>query len=427
MLGLTVLALATACAGTSTRQVSVEAETTVTAESTTTTTEAPDCASTLPTSAQASQLLMVMVDDPHHAAEALAAGEVGGFGLKGNQRSDVDEAISEVTADTPLPATVAVDEEGGPVQRLRYSAGRIPSASETADGSVEEAASTMAEHASRMADIGVTMNFAPVADLENEAVLSGRTYSDDPDTVAMYASAVGEATAGAGITPVVKHWPGIGGADTDPHEELPVLDDVAQLRAHDMRAFDAVIEAAPVAVMVAHAEVPGLTAPGEPVSLSRDAITGELRGSSGFDGVVITDSLGMGAIVNQQTQADAAVAAIAAGADIALLSGADVVADAHQRVITAIEDGEIPGDQVEQSVRRVLAMKGIEGECFDAISAYAAIDRTRAEQDATSGEATEDGTDDTTGSDDPADSSGEGITDSGINDPTSDTGSGTGD
>ena len=218
MLGLTVLALATACAGTSTRQVSVEAETTVTAESTTTTTEAPDCASTLPTSAQASQLLMVMVDDPHHAAEALAAGEVGGFGLKGNQRSDVDEAISEVTADTPLPATVAVDEEGGPVQRLRYSAGRIPSASETADGSVEEAASTMAEHASRMADIGVTMNFAPVADLENEAVLSGRTYSDDPDTVAMYASAVAEATAGAGITPVVKHWPGIGGADTDPHE-----------------------------------------------------------------------------------------------------------------------------------------------------------------------------------------------------------------
>lgn len=414
--GLTVLLLASACAGTTTRQVAVESETTETSPATTSTTIPPDCASTLPSEALASQLLMVMVDDPSNAAEALREGQVGGFGLKGNQRSDVDEAIAQATADVPLPATVAVDEEGGPVQRLRYSAGRLPSAAEMAEGTPEEAAAQMAEHAARMAELGVTMNFAPVADLENEAVLADRTYSADPEEVGRYASAVAAAMGSSGITPVVKHWPGIGGAQEDPHESLPVLADLQQLRGEDMAAFDAVMESTPVAVMVAHAEVPGLTAPGVPASLSTEAITDELRGREGFDGVVITDSLGMGAIVNQQSQSEAAVKALAAGADIALLSGSDVVADTHARVTSAIEDGELPEDQVEQSVRRVLAMKGIEDECFDAISAYAAIQRNRAETaDADNGSGGEGSGGEGSG-DEGSGGEGSEVTDSGIND-----------
>lgn len=387
-LALAILS-ATACAGTSTQHVAGESGTAATTPSTTSTTTAPDCAATLPTSAQASQLLMVMVQDPSNAAAPLAEGMVGGFGLKGEQRSDVDEAIGAATADLPVPATVAVDEEGGPVQRLRYSAGRLPSASEMADMDTAEVTATIAEHAARMAELGVTMNFAPVADLRNEAVLEGRTYSDDPATVARYASAVAEGNSEGGITPVVKHWPGIGGSSTDPHESLPVLAPIDQLRAADLVAFEPLVTAGSNAVMVAHAEVPGLTEPGEPASLSRRAITEELRGTEGFDGVVITDSLGMGAVVNQMTQADAAERAIAAGADIALLSGTDVVADAHDQLVRAIEEDRIPEDQVEESVRRVLAMKGIEGECFDAISAYGALGRTQAEAQADPDQGTE--------------------------------------
>jgi beta-N-acetylhexosaminidase len=386
-----------ACAGTSTQQVASGSESTTTADTTSSTTTPPDCASTLPTTALASQLLMVMVNDPSHAADALSDGLIGGFGLKGEQRSDVDEAITAATSDLPMPATVAVDEEGGPVQRLRYSAGRLASAQEMGEMDTTEVTSIIAEHATRMAEIGVTMNFAPVADLRNDEILDERTYSEDPDTVARYAEAVAVGNSRGGIVPVVKHWPGIGGSDTDPHESLPVLASIEELRDRDLRSFEPLMDAAPVAVMVAHAEIPDLTEPGEPASLSRRAITEELRGTEGFDGVVITDSLGMGAVVNDMTQAEAAERAISAGADIALLSGADVVTDAHEQLVRAIEDGRIPIDQVEESVRRVLAMKGIDGECFDAISAYGAIGRIEAEEDAESD----------TGA----------VTDSGINDP----------
>ncbi len=372
--------LGSACAGTSGEQVATDGSTTTSTSSTTTTTRAPDCASTLPTAGQVAQLLMVMVPDPTNAGEATETGLVSGFGLKGNQRSDVAGAISAVTEEAVLPSLVAVDEEGGNVQRLRYSAGRLPSAEEMAEGTPEEAAEMFRSHAQRMAEMGVTMNFAPVADVGDGGGLESRTYGEDPATVGEFAAAVTAANLDGGIVPVVKHWPGIGSAPEDPHDSLPTIDPIDQLRATDMVPFRAAFDAGAPAVMIAHAEVPGLTAEGEPASLSRAAITDELRGSEGFDGVVITDSLGMGAIVNSYSQAEAAELAIAAGADIALLSGPDVVEEAHERLVEAAEAGRIPADQLEASVRRVLAMRGVEGECFDAVSAYAATAREEAER-----------------------------------------------
>jgi len=379
---LTACLTVAACAGTSDQQVAAkgsDAATTSTSESTTSTTAAPDCASMLPTTALASQMLVVMTPDPSNAAEALQEGKVGGLGLKGNQRSDVGDVIAEITADTPLPAIVAVDEEGGSVQRLRFSAGRFPSAEEVAEGDPETAGAEMAEHAARMADLGVTMNFAPVADIGEGSDLGSRTYGDDPDSVSPFVNAMVAANLQGGITPVVKHWPGIGGGDTDPHEALTTLAPIDQLRTNDMVPFDRAIEAGAPAIMVAHAEVPGLTAAGEPASLSRDAITGELREREGFDGLVISDSLGMGAVVNSVPQDEATERTIAAGADIALLSGVDVIEAAHARLVDAIDTERIPAEQVEESVRRILALKGIEGECFDVVSAYAGKAREEAD------------------------------------------------
>ena len=419
---LVAVLAATGCAGTSRTQVATDA-TTTTASTAPTTTTPPDCAATLPTGAQASQLLMVMVEDPNSAAEPIRQGIIGGFGLKGNQRSDIAEILAEVTAEVPLPATVAVDEEGGTVQRLRYSAGRLASARDLAEGSPSEAAAVVGEHAERMAELGVTMNFAPVADVGDNQVLGSRTFGDDPALVGQFAAAVARANSDAGVTPVVKHWPGIGGTEVDPHETLPVLAPVDELRASDMAAFEPAISGGVPAVMVAHAEVPGLTAQGEPASLSRPAITEELRGRQGFEGVVITDSLGMGAVVNKMTQADAAETAISAGADIALLSGTDVVSDAHDQLTAAIDEGRIPEEQVEASVRRVLAMKGIEGECLDAVSAFGALGRLESENSANSSE--DDGSsgddssseDDSSTEDDGSTATTGDVVDNGINEP----------
>lgn len=379
------LAVATfaGCAGTAARQVRVEGRTTVAPA--TTTSRPPDCADMLPVDGLASQLLMTMVTSPGAAAELVADGLVGGFGLKGNQSSDVAEEIAAAVADAPLAVAVAADEEGGTVQRLRSTAGTIPAAAELGEGTPEEAAATLGEHAAAVRALGVGMVFGPVADVGDGAGLGTRTFGDEPTAVADFVTAVVDAQTEGGVVSVVKHWPGIGGGDEDPHDELTVLDDVAALRMADLLPFDRAIAAGVPGVMVAHAEVPGLTAPDEPASLSAAAITGELRGRQGFGGLVVTDELGMGAILDSTTQVDAAQRAIAAGADVALLSGTDVVPDAHAAIVDAVESGRIPREQARESARRVLAAKGIDGECFDAVAAYSALARAAEADDATAG------------------------------------------
>ena len=261
------------------------------------------------------------------------------------------------------------------MQRLRLALGEVPSAATVAKGTPEEAAQQAAEHAAGMKQLGFNMNFAPVADVGSGSGLGTRSYGSDPQQVSRFVEAVWPAMRDAGITPVVKHWPGIGGGKSDPHQRLTSLAGIDELRAKDLIPFQNAIKAGVPAVMVTHAEIPGLTQDKEPASLSSAAITGELRGTEGFDGLVITDSLGMGAIAATDTQAEAAEKAITAGADIAMVSGADVVPEVHARLVDAISSGRIPPDQVLASVRRVLAAKGIDGQCLDAVARYSAIAR----------------------------------------------------
>lgn len=361
------------CAGTTGMQVEVRAQTTEVRR--TTTTRPPDCADILPVEAQAAQLLMTMVTTPSAATDLLKAGILGGFGLRGNQTSDVADQIAAAVEGAPLAPMVAADEEGGTVQRLKLAAGSVPAAATLGEGTPKEAAEELRDHAEKVAALGVRMVFAPVADVGDGSGLGTRTFGDDPEEVADFVEAVSAALLEGGVVPVVKHWPGIGGGNVDPHVALTKVAPIDELRTSDLVPFDRAIAAGVPAIMVAHAEVPGLTGTKEPASLSPEAITGELRGRQGFDGLVITDALGMGAIVPAHTQAEAAVAAIKAGADIALLSGTDVVDDAHTALVEAIESGEIPEDQVVTSVRRVLTAKGVRGECLDAVARYSALAR----------------------------------------------------
>jgi beta-N-acetylhexosaminidase len=377
--------LLAACAGTSGHQVDVRAEDEGADASTTSTTAAPDCAQMLPVEARAAQLILAMVTSPELAQPALSAGTLGGFGLKGNQTKDVGDKIAAAVEGAPLPPLVGADEEGGTVQRLRLALGQIPAAATVAKGTPEEAAQQATEHATGMRQLGFNMNFAPVADVGSGSGLGTRSYGSDPRTVSTFVEAVWPAMQGAGVMPVVKHWPGIGGGKVDPHQRLGTLAPIDELRAEDLIPFETAIKAGVPAVMVAHAEVPGLTQDGEPASLSHAAITGELRGNEGFDGLVITDSLGMGAIVADHTQAEAAELAILAGADVAMVSGADVVPEVHARLVDAISSGRIPPDQVLASVRRVLGAKGVEGQCMDAVARYSAIAREAATTTAATG------------------------------------------
>jgi beta-N-acetylhexosaminidase len=396
------------CTGTSSTQVEVRAEPEP-VESTTTTTP-PDCAELLPPAAQAGQLLMVMVTSPQLAGDALAAGTVGGFGLKGRQSADVGEQVTEAIDGAPVPPFVASDEEGGTVQRLALAIDELPSASELAEGTPSEAGALFGEYATSMAALGFNMNFGPVVDVGSGSDLGTRSFGDDASTVASFTDVIISAQEDAGIASIVKHWPGIGGGSTDPHLALADGEPIEDLRAEDLVAFDRAFAAGASGVMVAHVVIPGLTAEDEPASLSRAAITDELRGRQGFDGLVVTDSLGMGAIVETTSQDEAAELAVLAGADIALVSGADVVDEAHARLTEAITEERIPTDQVVASVRRVLAAKGIEGPCVDVVAAYSSRLQANADAEGTDGGSTESGTASGTGTGSSA------VTDSGIND-----------
>lgn len=362
------------CAGTTSNDVVVApAEADDDATATSTTLPPPDCAETLTPAAQAGQMLMAMVTAPGVAAEQLADGTIGGFGLKGRQSPGIGDEIATAVQGAPLPPFVAGDEEGGTVQRLSNALGELPSAATLATSTPEEAAEQLTAYAEGMARLGFNMNFGPVADVGSGSGLGSRSFGDVPSTVAPFVSAITEAQESAGIMSMVKHWPGIGGGGLDPHDALDSLAPIEELRSGDLIPFDRAFAAGASGVMVAHAVVPGLTQEDEPASLSRAAITGELRGRQGFDGLVITDSLGMGAVVLTTPQDEAAELSIAAGADIALVSGTEVAEVTHARLTEAIETGRLAEDQVVTSVRRILGAKGVTGPCLDVVAAYAAI------------------------------------------------------
>lgn len=387
------LSLLVACTGTTGQQVRAQRATTT--STTTTTAPVPDCAETLPATAKAGQLLMVTVLTPDLATKALETGIVGGFGVKGVQPKNVQEKIKSATEHAPIQPFVASDEEGGTVQRLANAIRTLPSAAEMAsgstpaksgssgsgtkaDGTSESAAKTMGDYALKMHELGFNMLFGPVADVGSGAGLGTRSFSDEPTVTASFVSAITKAVQDAGLIAVVKYWPGTGGSSSKSHDKLLTLAPIDELRGKDLLPFQEAFKAGAKGVMVAHAVIPGLTQAAEPATMSRAALVDELRGSERFTGLVITDSLGLEAVNATMPQDEAAEKAIAAGADIVLVSGADALPKVHQRLTEAIASGRIPAKQVNESVRRVLAAKGLSGPCPDLVATM-----TRLEADVT--------------------------------------------
>lgn len=313
-------------------------------------------------------LVMVGVD-PSTSAQATEVVEdhhVGGIFVGGDATDLLASGdLQALRAQAPLGLMVAVDEEGGRVQRIEALDGDVPSAREmAATMTVDEVRDLAVRRAEVMADHGVTVDLAPVVDVSDQpdgTVIGDRSWSDDPEVVVSYAGGYADGLLEAGISPVLKHFPGHGQASADSHEgaaSTPPLDD---LRGRDLVPYEALLPelGTSAGVMLGHLDVPGLTEPDVPTSLS-PATVELLRDDYGFEGVVMTDDLaGMAAITDRLTPADAAVDALVAGVDVVLLSGADV-GDLLDLMEAAVSDGELAEAQVDASVARVLAFKDID-------------------------------------------------------------------
>ena len=229
----------------------------------------------------------------------------------------LEAAAAEGGRPRPL---ICVDQEGG---QLVGIPGTTPFPGNLALGAAGDPALT--ERVGRaigteLAAMGVTVDWAPVCDLIDEpanAAVGTRSFGDDPEVVGRHAAALVSGLRSAGIAASAKHFPGMGRTVLDPHLGLAALDaDRADLGRHELAPFRAAVNAGVETVMVAHLRLPAID-PDQTALCSPRVLGGVLRGELGFDGVIVSDALDMGA-VDQETLGSGAIEAIGAGVDLLL-------------------------------------------------------------------------------------------------------------
>jgi beta-N-acetylhexosaminidase len=273
--------------------------------------------------------------------------------------------LGQIARDTKsLPLFIEIDQEGGPVVRINKGATILPgqmalAATADPERSVRTAAMITA---SELRALGVNWNFAPVADVNDEPtnpIISNRSFSSDPGRVSALVTAAVQAYGAAGFFCCAKHFPGHGSTTTDSHTGLPKIEvDRATLDRIELPPFRAAIAAGVPAIMSAHIVVPALDpTPELPVTLSKAVMTNLVRDTLGFQGIVVTDDLEMGAL-NNVGEAAAGLRALQAGADYLLFrfdEGAQV--EAHRLITEAVRSGSLSSAQLDRSVRRVVDAK----------------------------------------------------------------------
>lgn len=337
-------------------------EPTTTATSTLPPRSALECASDIALEVRLGQLLFpVIVQSELPAATALAEqGLIGGVVVLGKPTAEIAAGITDLQSRSMVsPSIVAVDEEGGRVQRLDQLVGAVPSARQVATQfTADEARALAEEHAAEVAALGFTMNLAPVVDLDNGSFIGDRSFGANPDVVTNYAFATADGIRAGGLTPVVKHFPGHGrGADS--HTGLPSLPELEVLRDSDLVPFVRAIDRGDLPIMVGHLVVAGLTR-GKPATLSIEAIDGLLRTELGFDGLVMTDALNMDAISATTNNAEAAEQALIAGVDLVMLGSLAQTEATIDHLLEAVGSGRLDEQSVNSSLLRVLDERQIE-------------------------------------------------------------------
>jgi beta-N-acetylhexosaminidase len=268
----------------------------------------------------------------------------------------------QIQAHGDLPMIIAIDQEGGTVDRLAELDGPEVSASQIgATGDPQKAYAQGVKDGQTLASYGINLNLAPVVDVTNvyNSQLAGRTYGNNPTIVTEMAGAYLAGLQSSGqVLGTIKHFPGLGDTSTDPHTGLPYLGrSLSQLNAIDWVPYEKLIAQGNVyAVMVTHEIVQALDTT-LPSSLS-PKVVGILRNQLHFNGVIITDGLNMDAILERYSIGQAAVLAIQAGDDLIMDPDSPYqVAQMVNSIKQALNAGTITQAQIDQSVRRVLLLK----------------------------------------------------------------------
>ena len=294
-----------------------------------------------------------------------------------------------------IPLFLAVDEEGGNVMRIGSSAidvpyvGTMQSVGATGDPEAAyEAGSTIGEY---LQMLGFNLDLAPDADVlvdPGNVTIGDRSFGTDPELCGQMVHRYIDGLHEYGIASCVKHFPGLGDTETDTHTggawSSRTIEDY---RSTEFLSFKGGIDAGTEMVMISHLSNAELSGSDLPASLNKTIITDILRGELGYDGIVITDSLRMGAVSERFGSAEAAVMAVDAGVDILLMS-ADFYS-ARQGIIDAVNDGRISEERIDESLFRIL--------CARAALADTPVGTAQETAEQMTGEIAEETAEDTTG------------------------------
>lgn len=325
------------------------------------------------------QLFMVGFEGTELSPELrswIVARHVGGVilfrkNITGEQQlKDLTRSVQELARGSGqgVPLLIATDQELGRRSSMIHFAGIPPEPREVAamdSVSIEELARKTARN---LKGWGLNMNLAPVVDVDRaggKTPLSYRTLADDPDTVGRIARILVRGFQEEGVIATAKHFPGLGDVKVDSHRDTPhTTKSVEELRARELVPYEAVIDEDVACIMTAHINVWSMDSV-YPATLSEKVLTGFLRDSLGFEGVVITDAMQMGGVSKHYDVAEACVMALNAGADIILhcpfKKGMATSGQCYTRVLEAVKRGEISENRLDDAVCRVIRLKSAFG------------------------------------------------------------------
>lgn len=299
-------------------------------------------------------------------SDAMDKYRVGGIVLFSKNivsQTQLPKFISDMQSASEIPMFISVDEEGGRVARIAgsnlFGAKKYKNmASVGASGNTEAARDVGRTIGGYLKPLGFNLDFAPDADVNTNPkniVIGDRSFGSDPKLVADMVCAQLDGMHEAGVMGCIKHFPGHGDTTADTHSGYVKIEKTwDELKTCELIPFISALDTTDM-VMAAHITAVNITKDGLPSSISEEMISGKLRGELGYDGVIITDAMNMGAIAKNYSSADAAVKAIKAGVDIILMP--KDLGEAADGLKEAVESGEISEERIDESVSRILRLK----------------------------------------------------------------------
>jgi beta-N-acetylhexosaminidase len=301
------------------------------------------------------------IDQP--LAQEVAALGVGGVFMSEPNVKTAKQAkalVDGLDTQAERPLLISTDQESGRVAVAPDVIGRGPSPRRLARQRTPEQVRTYAaELGEKLSALGINLDLAPVLDLDagpSGGIIGDRSFSADVDTASEYGLAFAAGLADSGVTPTIKHFPGQGRSTTDTHDGAATVDATLEdLEQTDLVPFQRAIDAGAPVIMLNHLSYTALDAD-LPASLSPKAYA-LLRGM-GFEGVAITDSLGMGAVQSRFDFPEAAVRAVEAGADAVLATDGGQATRMRDAIVEAVESGRLTEDRLNEAAGRVTALAG---------------------------------------------------------------------